>query len=68
MPDKAAPGDKYAGMVVYMDRNDCADKDNKHHFGTHCTKKVGGGSRRYPNGIQGNNNVSVQGNRISEGI
>ena len=44
MPDKAAPGDKYAGMVVYMDRNDCADKDNKHHFGTHCTKKVGGGS------------------------
>ena len=26
------------------------------------------GSRRYPNGIQGNNNVSVQGNRISEGI
>ena len=26
------------------------------------------GSRRYPNGIQGNNNVSVQGNRISERI
>jgi hypothetical protein len=44
MPDKAAPGDKYAAMAVCMDRNDCVDKDNKHHFGIHCTKKVGGGS------------------------
>ena len=36
--------EKYAAMAVCMDRNDCADKDNKHHFGIHCTKKVGGGS------------------------
>ena len=35
---------KYAAMAVCMDRNDCADKDNKHHFGIHCTKKVGGDS------------------------
>ena len=44
MPDKAAPGDKYAAMAVCMDRNDCADKDNKHHFGIHCTKEACGGS------------------------
>lgn len=44
MPDKTAPDDKYVDMAVGLDRDNCADKDYKHHFGIYCTKEVGGGS------------------------